>query len=119
MKKTIFLLLGALFLFTVADDFVQGSETGEKITKIGEVTRGANVTLKGQVTRILDDDEFRLTDETGSIRIYIGWRNRVMVKVGETVTVRGFVDDDLINVFRPEVYANELVREDGTVIRLN
>lgn len=118
MKKTIFLLLGALLLFAGVDDFVQGSETGEKITKIGEVTRGANVTLKGQVIRILDEDEFRLKDETGSIRIYIGWRNRVMVNVGETVTVRGFVDDDLIHIFRPEVYANELIREDGTLIRL-
>lgn len=53
-----------------------------------------------------DEDVFRLADETGRIRVDIGWRNRVRVSVGETVTAMGFVDDDLVNGFRPEVYAN-------------
>jgi uncharacterized protein YdeI (BOF family) len=90
----------------------------ENITNIAEVNPGASVTLKGKVTRILDEDEFRLEDETGSIKVYIGWKNRVMVDVGETVTVKGVVDNDLVDVFRPEVYARELVREDGTVVKL-
>lgn len=118
MQRTIILFI-SMALTMVAVDVVHGREAKETITKIGEVTRGASVTLQGKVTRILDEDEFRLEDETGSIRIYIGWRNRVMVNVGETVTVKGFVDDDLMGVFRPEVYAKELIREDGTSVRLN
>lgn len=97
----------------------QSKPVRENITNIKDVERGSSVTLHGKVTRILDDDEFRLQDDTGSIRVYIGWRNRVMVRVNEKIKVRGFVDDDLVNTFRPEVYANELVREDGTVIKLN
>ena len=119
MKNSIS-ILPAMLVFNMAFTGVaQSAASPEKITKIEDVTRGASVTLQGKVTRILVEDEFRLADETGSIRIYIGWRNRVMVTVGESITVRGFVDDDLVNVFRPKVYANEPVREDGTLVRLN
>ena len=89
------------------------------ITNVADLKPGATVTLQGEVTRILDEDEFRLQDETGSVKVYIGWRNRVMVDVGETVTVSGFVDDDLVSHFRPEIYAREIVRQDGTTIALN
>lgn len=119
MNKMIAILSAVSLLILGAGFLPEKASAKENITKIGDVTRGANVTLQGKVTRILDEDEFRLADETGSIRVYIGWRNRVMVSVGETVTVKGFVDDDLVNVFRPEVYANELVREDGTTVKLN
>ena len=103
----------AFLLFTVSSAFAK------EVTKIGDLERGAQVTLRGEVTRILDEDEFRLRDETGSVRVYVGWRNRVMVDVGETVTVTGIVDDDLIAAFRPEVYARTIVRADGTAITLN
>jgi uncharacterized protein YdeI (BOF family) len=119
MKNSISILSAVLVFTVVFTGVAQSAATPEKITKIEDVTPGASVALQGKVTRILDEDEFRLADETGSIRIYIGWRNRVMVTVGESVTVRGFVDDDLVNVFRPEVYASELVREEGTVVQLN
>jgi uncharacterized protein YdeI (BOF family) len=89
------------------------------VTNIADVRPGASVRLQGTVTRILDEDEFRIEDETGSIRVYIGWRNRVPVEVGERVRVRGIVDDDLVGAFRPEVYADEIVRADGTVIPLD
>lgn len=92
--------------------------SGDSITRIEDVHPGAPVQLQGTVTRILDEDEFRMEDETGSIRVYIGWRNRVPVEVGEEVRVRGVVDDDLVGAFRPEVYASEIVRADGTVIQL-
>ena len=88
----------------------------KEVTKIEDIERGASVTLEGEVIRILDEDEFRLQDETGSVRIYVGWRNRVTVAVGETVTVTGFVDDDLVSYFRPEIYARQVVRQDGTTI---
>ncbi len=89
-----------------------------EVTKIENLERGASVTLQGEVVRILDEDEFRLRDDTGSVQIYIGWQNRVMVDVGESVTVSGFVDNDLIDVFRPEVYAREIIREDGSTVEL-
>lgn len=41
------------------------------------------------------------------------------VPVGETVLVRGVVDDDLEYRFRPEFYAFEITRRDGTVIKLD
>ncbi len=90
----------------------------DDITAIDLLERGMTANIKGEVTRILDEDEFRIADKTGSVRVYIGWKNRVNIPVGETVTVRGVVDDDLISYFRPEFYAFEIVREDGTVIKL-
>lgn len=105
----------ALFALT----FVAPAGMAAEITSIGNIERGASVTLQGEVTRILDEDEFRLQDETGSVRIYIGWRNRVMVEVGEEVTVKGFVDDDLVAYFRPEIYAQQIIRADGDTIILN
>jgi uncharacterized protein YdeI (BOF family) len=78
-----------------------------------------SATIQGQVTRILDEDEFRIQDKTGSVKVYIGWKNRVTVPVGETITVRGIVDDDLKAFFRPELYASEIIRADGSVTKLH
>ncbi len=111
MRFPITLAMAALMLAA------PGSLASE-VTKIENLERGANVTLQGEVVRILDEDEFRLRDDTGSVQIYIGWQNRVMVDVGENVTVSGFVDNDLIDVFRPEVYAREIIREDGSTVEL-
>ena len=83
------------------------------ITPIDDVRRGTPVVIQGEVVRILDVDEFRIQDDTGSIRVYIGWRNRMPVKVGDRVTVDGFVDDDGL---RPEVYAWSLTTADGKKI---
>ena len=71
-------------------------------------------TIQGSVERILDEDEFRIADASGSIKVYIG-PHFVPVEVGERVTVRGFVDNDL----RKEVYARELVRANGEVVRFD
>lgn len=91
----------------------------EQITPIEKLERNMSTTIKGEVTRILDEDEFRIQDETGSIRVYIGWKNRLTIPIGEKITVRGFVDDDLKSYFRPEFYAFEIIREDGSLIKLN
>jgi uncharacterized protein YdeI (BOF family) len=99
--------------------FFYQSATAQELTPIEKLARGMTVTIKGEVTRILDEDEFRIKDSTGSVRVYIGWKNRMPVPVGETVLVRGVVDDDLESRFRPEIYAFQIVREDGTVIDLN
>ena len=84
----------------------------QQITPIGDVQRGTMVTVQGTVERITDEDEFRLADASGNIRIYVG-PNWVPAEVGEMVTVNGFVDDDL---GPREIYARSLTRADGTLI---
>jgi uncharacterized protein YdeI (BOF family) len=83
-----------------------------QITPIADTQRGTLVTVQGTVERITDEDEFRLTDASGNIRIYVG-PNWVPAEVGETVVVNGFIDDDL---GPREIYARSLTRADGTVI---
>jgi uncharacterized protein YdeI (BOF family) len=83
-----------------------------QITPIADAQRGTMVTVKGTVERITDEDEFRLADASGNIRIYVG-PNWVPAEVGEIVIVNGFVDDDL---GPREIYARSLTRADGTVI---
>lgn len=84
-----------------------------QITPIADAQRGSMVTVQGIVERITDEDEFRLADTSGAIRIYVG-PNWVPAEVGEMVVVNGFVDDDLIAP--REIYARSLTRADGTVI---
>lgn len=67
------------------------------------------ITLNGTLERWLDDDEFILSDDTGSIGVYIG-PHEVPATVGERLTVNGQVDDDL----PLEVYADTLQRADGS-----
>ena len=84
-----------------------------EISAIADAQHGTMVTVQGTVERITDEDEFRLADASGSTRIYIG-SNWVSVDVGETVTVNGFVDDDVVGP--REIHARSLTRADGTVI---
>ncbi|MEM7641666.1 MAG: hypothetical protein AAF366_03985 [Pseudomonadota bacterium] len=81
-------------------------------TPIEDLTRNSMFTAQGRVDRITDEDEFRLADETGGIRVYVG-PNLVPADVGEAVTVEGFVDRDF---GRLEVYARSLTRADGSVV---
>ena len=83
-----------------------------QIIPIADAQRGTMVMVQGTVERITDEDEFRLADASGSIRVYVG-PNWVPAEVGETVIVNGFVDDDL---GPREIYARSLTRADGTVI---
>ena len=85
--------------------------SAETITPIGDIQRGASVTVTGTVDRILDEDEFRLADETGRVRVYIG-PNQVPAQIGDEVTVRGIVDDDITL----EIYARQMVLPDGTTV---
>ncbi|GAB3731664.1 hypothetical protein GCM10028794_08070 [Silanimonas algicola] len=86
--------------------------SAERITPIADAQRGSMVTVQGTVERITDEDEFRLADTSGSIRVYVG-PNWVPADVGEAVTVHGFVDDDL---GPRELYARTLTRADGSVV---
>lgn len=96
-------LLGALLALASASVFAK-----DALTPIGDLKRGTTATIQGTVERILDEDEFRIADASGSIKVYIG-PHMVPVDTGEQVTVRGLVDDDL----RKEFYARELVRANG------
>ncbi|MGH1450867.1 MAG: hypothetical protein ACRBBM_15795 [Pseudomonadaceae bacterium] len=101
--KTITALLMVLFA---------GSAVAQESTAIDDLKRGETATISGQVERILDEDEFRLTDDTGSIRVYVG-PNRMPVKTDDVVSVTGFVDDGIGPL---ELYAHSLTRADGSTV---
>jgi uncharacterized protein YdeI (BOF family) len=104
MKKMIAVLLSVM---------IAGAVMATNVTPIGDLQRGSMVTVSGTVERILDTDEFRLADETGSVRVYIG-PNWVPAQVGERVYVSGFVDD---GIGPKEIYARSLTHSDGTVVQ--
>ncbi|MDD9715385.1 hypothetical protein PVW48_01400 [Dinoroseobacter sp. PD6] len=106
-----FLFAAATALALVAAPTLALSET---LTPIAELKRGTMVMMTGDVARITDEDEFILADATGRVPVYVG-PNFVPAAEGETVTVWGWVDDDL---FSNEVYARRIQRADGTVIEL-
>jgi uncharacterized protein YdeI (BOF family) len=91
---------------------------GEAVTPIDQLQRGMPGTVQGTVVRFTDEDTFRLQDGTGTVSIYIGWRNRVALRPGEKIIVEGVVDDDLLSAIRPELYAHRITREDGSAIEL-
>ena len=92
------------------------ADTSEQsVTVIADVQRGSMVTVAGTVDRILKEDEFRLSDGTGTVRVYVG-PNWVPVNVGEEISVFGLMDDALS---RPELYAREITRVDGTIVELS
>ena len=90
---------------------VHSEEKG--LTAIGSLQRNTMVSVQGVVQRITDEDEFQLADHTGSIQVSTG-NQFFAVEQGETVTVSGFVDDDLVL----EIYAQEITRQDGSVVTI-
>lgn len=121
MKSTALLLTAVATLTACTEASAQAGVTppakpdSEAITPIGDLRRGTMATVKGTVEKITDEDEFRLADESGSVRVYVG-PNRVPADVGEVVTVNGFVDDDIGPL---EIYARSLTRADGSVVTFN
>ena len=85
------------------------------MTPLNEVKRGSMVTVSGTVERILDKDEFRLADETGSIRVYVG-PNWVPAQPGDSITVSGFVDDGIGPL---ELYARVMTMADGSKVEFS
>lgn len=84
------------------------------LTGIAALVPGQEVTLRGVVLRITDEDEFILSDASGRVPVYVG-PNRVPAKVGETITIKGRVDDDGPR----EIYARLIIRADGTEVALS
>jgi uncharacterized protein YdeI (BOF family) len=83
------------------------------VTNIGDLVRNTMVTLEGTVTRINDEDEFTITDATGSVQVYTG-RTLFTVEQGQSVSVRGLVDDGVLL----EIYASSITLPDGSVVEI-
>lgn len=84
--------------------------TAPTTVAIGDLQYGTTATISGVVEQITDEDEFRITDDSGSVLVYIG-PGIVPFNTGETITLSGIVDRDF---GRLEVYAREAVRADGS-----
>lgn len=116
------LALGGVFpgqaaVLVAPTNAVSGTPATEKtksgVTAIGDLVRNTFVTVEGTVERVTDEDEFFIADTTGSVKVWTGSPFGV-VNPGEKITVRGFVDDDLFL----EIYAQEIITGDGTVVEL-
>lgn len=81
------------------------------LTSIGDLQRNSMVTVAGTVSRIADEDEFILSDDSGQVQVFTG-RSFFAASQGEQVVVKGFVDDGPLL----EIYAQEIIREDGAVV---
>jgi uncharacterized protein YdeI (BOF family) len=81
-------------------------------TLVSDLRIGQTATITGVVEAITDEDEFRLTDASGSVIVYIGG-GIVPFNTGERVTIDGLVDRELGQI---EVYARSAVRADGSSV---
>ncbi len=106
-----FVLAFSLVCFAVLPVANAEDKPDANIQTIDSLKAETIVTVKGTVERIADEDEFILSDETGSIQIYIG-PNTMPVSVGDVVTVKGMFDHDVV---KREIYAHELTDKDGNV----
>jgi len=89
------------------------------IQEIESLRRGQLATVRAEVIRITDDDEMIVRDSTGRLRIYVPGVPNLgrLVSVGELLTITGTMDDDFFDIPR-ELYAESMVRVDGTEIEL-
>lgn len=108
---TFFVVISGLFSQQV---LAQESDTDIESINISELKNYTESFIKGTVVKILDEDEFRLKDTSGKIKVYTGWKNTNLVKKGEVVTVKGKLDPG----FFKEFYASEIIMEDGKKIVL-
>jgi uncharacterized protein YdeI (BOF family) len=83
------------------------------VTMVRDLVRNTMVTVEGTVTRASEEDEFIITDSTGSVQVYTG-RTFFTVEQGQVVSVRGLVDDSSYL----EIYADEIVLPDGSIIQV-
>lgn len=105
-----------MLAFTVMANnaYAQEKQSDIKITSISQLQNYTDSYIMGEVIRVLDEDEFRLQDSSGNIRVYTGWKNTNLVKNGEKITVRGTLDPGVIKDF----YATEIIRGNGEVVKL-
>ena len=94
--------------------FTQENQSDIKITKISELQNYTDSYINGEVIKIFDEDEFRVEDSSGNIKVYTGWKNTNLVRKDEKITVRGKLDPGIVKEF----YATEIIKEDGEIIKL-
>jgi uncharacterized protein YdeI (BOF family) len=88
-----FLVL-AVALFTVGTAFAQTGSTFTIADILANPVRDQAVTLTGEITQLVEGNDFVLTDSTGSITVDGGpaWFQQFGLTVGQSVTVTGEVD---------------------------
>jgi uncharacterized protein YdeI (BOF family) len=115
MKQlTVMSILMLVSTVMINNGYSQENQSDIKITSISQLQNYTDSYIKGEVIKILDEDEFRLEDSSGKIKVYTGWKNTNIVKRGERITVRGILDPGIIKEF----YATEIIKEDGEIIKL-
>ncbi len=115
IKNLVFInLVLVLSIVLPQSAYTQNDQTDLDITKVKELENYKDSYIKGKVIKILDEDEFRLEDDSGTIKVYTGWKNTNIVKKDEIVIVKGKLDPGIINEF----YASEIIKEDGKKIEL-
>jgi uncharacterized protein YdeI (BOF family) len=109
----------ALAFMSVGSLIAQDTIEEQTIQQIESLRRGEFATVLAEVIRITDDDEMIVRDNTGRLRIYVPGIPNLgrLVSVGELLTITGTVDDDWFGIL-PELYAESMVRGDGTQIEL-
>ena len=90
------------------------NDNGSKPVKISELEKYKPAQIEGKVIKIMDEDEFRVKDESGKIKVYTGWKNTNTVSLGEKIKIKGYLDPGIIKEF----YASEIIRENGEKIIL-
>jgi len=115
IQLTAMAILMMVFMVTTSAASSNGNKTEIEITKISALERYTTTHIKGEVVRLLNEDEFRLQDESGRIKVYVGWKNPGVVKKGDVITVKGMMDP---GIFFDEFYASEIIMENGNVIKL-
>lgn len=110
-----FVLSGVFVLFASLGPAHSETENKDGITLISDLEKYVESTIEGEITRIASEDEFKLEDKSGKIRVYTGWKNTSPVTAGEKVKVTGKLDGNLIREF----YAIRLVKENGSIIEFN
>lgn len=116
MKKVFKVLIG---LMVISAGWAQ-VPSEEEIQEISSLQRGEFAIVRGAILRFRDRDELRIQDETGRLDIDLGdgVSNPRILRVGDLITVIGWVDDALLR--NPlELYADELILSDGTRITIN
>ena len=113
-QLTMMTIIMVIFTMTINSAFSQENQSDIKITRISELENYSDSYIKGEVIKILDEDEFRLKDSSGNIKVYTGWKNTNLVKKDEKITIRGKLDPGIVKEF----YATEIIKENGEIIKL-
>jgi uncharacterized protein (TIGR00156 family) len=103
-----------ILTFMGQNAYLQENQPDIKITKISELQNYADSYIRGEIIKILDEDEFRFKDSSGKIKVYTGWKNTNLVKKDEKITIRGKLDPGIVKEF----YATEIIKENGKKIML-